>query len=150
MDQVNAMTDQYISWIRGEVLRLDLAGKDAVLALTFEELAASYNGCGPEFLPDAARQVLDKITSEFAPAFMVHDCEFSKSNARKVAFDASNRNLLINCVKCALDAAPWNSLRRYALLAKAWTIYRACDKFGWSAWLAAYNKNTKKKGNTHE
>ena len=127
--------------LRAEVSRLELQGRDAVLALTLDELDAAFNGCGPEFLPDAARQTLDRVTSVFAPAVMVHDVEFTLADGLKAAFDAANLRLLVNCAKCALDAAPWNSWKRYTLLGESWAIYRACDKFGWSAWLAAYNKN---------
>ena len=37
--------------LRGEVSRLDLQGRDAILALTLDELDSSFNCCGPEFLP---------------------------------------------------------------------------------------------------
>lgn len=127
--------------LRAEVTRLNLRGRDIVLALTLEQLDAAYNGCGPEALPEAARQVLDKITFVFAPAFMIHDVDFAQADGLKAAFDAANLRLLVNCVKCALDAAPWFSRKRYLYLCEAWLIYRACDKFGWSAWLAAYNQN---------
>ena len=132
--------------LRAEVSRLDLQGRDAVLALTLDELDAAFNGCGPEFLPDAARQTLDRVTAVFSPAFMVHDVEFTLADGLKAAFDAANLRLLVNCAKCALDAAPWTSLKRYALLVESWTIYRACDKLGRIAWLSAYyekQKNTK-------
>ena len=124
-----------------EIARLNLAGKESVLALPLEQLDASFNGCGPEYLPPAARKALDKITAVFAPAFMVHDVDFTYADGLKAAFDAANFRLLVNCVKCALEAEPWTSWKRYTLLGEAWAIYRACDKFGWSAWLAAYNKN---------
>ena len=127
--------------LRAEVSRLDLQGRDAVLALTLDELDAAFNGCGPEFLPEGVRQTLDRVMSVFAPAFMVHDVEFTLSDGLKAAFDAANLRLLVNCAKCALDAAPWDSCKRYALLGESWAIYRACDRFGWSAWMAAYNKN---------
>ena len=127
--------------LRAEVSRLDLQGRDAVLALTLDELDTAFNGCGPEFLPEGVRQTLDRVTSVFAPAFMVHDVDFTFADGLKAAFDAANLRLLVNCAKCALDAAPWNSWKRYALLGESWAIYRACDKFGWSSWLAAYNKN---------
>lgn len=130
--------------IRREVIRLDLYGADAVIAMSLSDLATAYNGCGPESLPEAARQALDKITSTFSPAFMVHDVDFTLANGLKAAFDAANKRLLLNCVKCALDAAPWTSWKRYAMLSEAWAIYRACDKFGWAAWLSAYNKNQTK------
>ena len=127
--------------LRAEVLRLDLQGRDAVLALTLDELDAAFNGCGPEFLPEGARQSLDRLLSVFAPAVMVHDVDFTLADGLKAAFDAANLRLLVNCVQCALDAATWNSWKRYTLLGESWAIYRACDNFGWSAWLAAYNKN---------
>lgn len=127
--------------LRAEVARLNLQGRDIVLSLTLEQLDAAYNGCGPEYLPSFARKALDKITAVFAPAVMVHDVDFTNADGLKAAFDAANKRLLVNCVKCALDAAPWYSRQRYILLAEAWAIYRACDKFGWSAWLAAYNQN---------
>ena len=128
--------------LRAEVARLNLQGREVVLALPLDELDATYNGCGPEYLPSFARKALDKITAVFAPAVMVHDVDFTNADGLKAAFDAANLRLLINCVKCALDAAPWNSGKRYTLLGEAWAIYRACSKFGWSAWLAAYNQNT--------
>ena len=131
-----------LNHLRSEVSRLDLHGRDAVLALTLDELDAAFNGCGPEFLPEGARQTLDRVTAVFAPAVMVHDVDFTNADGLKAAFDAANKRLLVNCVKCALDAAPWYSRKRYILLAEAWAIYRACSKFGWSAWLAAYNQNT--------
>ena len=128
--------------LRAEVARLNLQGREVVLALPLDELDATYNGCGPEYLPSFARKALDKITAVFAPAVMVHDVDFTNADGLKAAFDAANKRLLVNCVKCALDAAPWYSRKRYILLAEAWAIYRACSKFGWSAWLAAYNQNT--------
>lgn len=127
--------------LRAEVARLNLQGCVIVLALPLDELDAAFNGCGPEYLPSFARKALDKITAVFAPAVMVHDVDFTNADGLKAAFDAANKRLLVNCVKCALDAAPWYSRQRYILLAEAWAIYRACDKFGWSAWLAAYNQN---------
>lgn len=134
-----------LNLLRAEVSRLDLQGRDAVLALTLNELDAAFNGCGPEFLPEGVRQTLDRVTSVFAPAFMVHDVEFTLADGLKAAFDTANFRLLVNCAKCALDAAPWYSWRRYALIAEAWAIYRACDKFGWIAWLSAYRDNQQDK-----
>ena len=127
--------------LRAEVSRLDLQGRDAVLFLTLDELDAAFNGCGPEFLSEGVRQTLDRVTTVFAPAIMVHDVEFTLADGLKAAFDAANLRLLVNCAKCALDAEPWNSWKRYALLGESWAIYSACDRFGWSSWLASYNKN---------
>lgn len=130
-----------LNHLRAEVARLNLLGKESVLCIAIEDLDLAYNGCGPEYLPSFARKALDKITAVFDPAVMVHDVDFTNADGLKAAFDAANYRLLVNCVKCALDAEPWTSWKRYTLLAEAWAIYRACDKFGWSAWLAAYKQN---------
>ena len=127
--------------IRSEVERLQLDGGEKVLIQPIAQLAKIYNGTGPAFLPESIRGALDKAAKPFLPAVMVHDGDFEDSDGTVKSFNAANKRLLKNCIICATDAAPWYSWRRYALIAEAWTIYRACDRFGWSAWMAAYNKN---------
>ena len=128
-----------------EAVRLGLDGADAVSAFTDEELATMYNGTGPAFLPDSIRGALDKAAKPFLPAIMVHDGDFEDSDGTVKSFNAANKRLLVNCIICATDAAPWYSWQRYALIAEAWTIYRACNKFGWIAWLSAYRDNQQDK-----
>ena len=127
--------------IRSEVERLRLYGGEKVLIQPLAQLAKIYNGTGPAFLPDSIRGALDKAAKTFLPAIMVHDGDFEDSDGTFKSFKVANLRLLVNCAKCALDAAPWDSCKRYALLGESWAIYRACDRFGWSAWMAAYNKN---------
>ena len=131
--------------IRSEVERLQLDGWEFVLAVPLDSLLKSYNGTGPDNLPEAIREKLDKIAKPFLPAVMVHDLNFTWSDGTVKAFNAANKRLLGNCIICASDAAPWNSWKRYALLGESWAIYRACDRFGWSAWLAAYRDNQQDK-----
>lgn len=135
-----------ISRLRAEVARLRLFGRDLVLALPLDALAAAYNGTGPEFLPDAIRAKLDDACRPFLPAVMVHDVDYTFSDGTVVSFRSANLRLLLNCLLCARAAMPWYSWRRYALILEAYALYRACAKFGWIAWIQAYNKNTKKKG----
>ena len=142
------MSQNDLSAIRAEVARLRLYGRDLVLALTLDAIAAAYNGTGPEFLPDAIRAKLDAVARPFLPAVMVHDVDFTTSDGTVGSFQAANRRLLANCIICALDAHPWHSWRRYALILEAWALYRACTQFGWIAWIQAYSKNTQTKGNT--
>ena len=127
--------------IRSEVERLQLDGGEKVLIQPIAQLAKIYNGTGPAFLPESIRGALDKAAKPFLPAVMVHDGDFEDSDGTVKSFNAANERLLKNCIICATDAAPWYSWRRYALIAEAWTIYRACDKFGWIAWLSAYRDN---------
>ena len=134
-----------ISRLRAEVGRLRLIGADLVLALPLDDLAAAYNGTGPEFLPDAIRAKLDDACRPFLPAVMVHDVDFTLSDGTVGSFRSANRRLLVNCIICALDAHPWHSWRRYALILEAWAIYRACTQFGWIPWILAYSKTTQER-----
>ena len=130
--------------LRAVVARLRLIGRDLVLALPTDALAAAYNGTGPEFLPQRIRQKLDKIARPFLPAVMVHDVDFTFSDGTRRSFLVANQHLLCNCIICACDAHPWHSWRRYALILESWALYRACHKFGWIAWIQAYSKTNKK------
>ena len=132
-----------VSTIRAEVARLRLFGYLIVLALPLDVLAAAYNGTGPEFLPDSIRAKLDNFARPFLPAVMVHDVDFTFSDGTVGSFRSANRRLLVNCILCALDASPWYSWRRYALIIEALALYRVCTQFGWIAWIQAYSKNTK-------
>ena len=127
--------------LRAEVERLRLDGWESVAILPIDALAASYNGTGPEFLPDTIRAKLNKIAKPFLPAVMIHDLDFERSDGSVQAFNEANDRLLENCVRCAIDARPWYSWRRYVLIVEAIAIYRACCKFGWAAWLSAFRKN---------
>lgn len=130
--------------LRAEVERLRLDGWESVAILPIDALATSYNGTGPEFLPDTIRAKLDKIAKPFLPAVMIHDLDFERSDGSVQAFNEANDRLLENCVRCAIDARPWYSWRRYVLFVEAIAIYRACQKFGWIAWRSAYLKNQTK------
>lgn len=134
-----------VSHLRDEVARLRLFGWIIVLALPLDVLAAAYNGTGPEFLPDAIRAKLDDFARPLLPAVMVHDVDFDYSDGTVGSFRSANLRLLLNCLICAFDAHPWHSWRRYALILEAYALYRACAKFGWIAWIQAYNKHQKER-----
>ena len=129
-----------VSNLRAEVERLGLLGMESVISMPIEDLADAYNGTGPEFLPQRIRQKLDEICRPFLPAVMVHDVDFTLSDGSSRSFLIANLHLFCNCIICACDSHPWYSWRRYVLILEAWTIYRACTKFGWIAWIQAYNK----------
>ena len=131
---------QDLTSLRTDVARLRLLGMDRVLALPIEVLATAYNGTGPEFLTQAIRRKLDAACRPFLPAVMVHDVDFTQSDGTRRSFLSANQRLFWNCIICACDAHPWYSWKRYALFLEAWAIYRACSKFGWIAWIQAYNK----------
>lgn len=136
--------------IRNAAIRLHLIGSTWLKYLPIDVLATAYNGTGPEFLPQRIRQKLDAACRPFLPAVMVHDVDFTFSDGSRRMFLVANQHLFWNCLTCSMHAHPWFSWRRYVLIIEAWTIYRACNKFGWIAWRLAHNKNTQKKGTTNE
>lgn len=133
--------------IRAAAIRLHLFGSLMLAYLPLDVLAKCYNGTGPAFLPDAIRAKLDAIARPFLPAVMVHDVDYAFSDGSPASFRAANIRLLLNCLICAVASTTWYSWRRYALILEAWALYRACSKFGWIAWILAYNKT---KGKTNE
>ena len=138
---------QDLTSLRATVARLRLLGMERALALPTETLAAAYNGTGPEFLPRRIRQRLDALTRPFWPAVMVHDLEFTFSDGTRRSFLIANQHLLWNCIICANNAYQWNNWRRYALYIQAYSMFRAVShpKFGWTAWVQAYNKTQNRK-----
>lgn len=140
------MTYPELTDIRDAAIRLHLDESQYLAYLPIEVLAASYNGTGPEFLPDSIRQQLDAACRPFLPAVMIHDVDFTFSDGSEASFRQANLRLLRNCITCANNAYPWTNWRRYALYLQAWAMYRAVShpKFGWVAWIQAYNKRKEK------
>ena len=132
--------------IRNDAIRLHLDGSQRLAYLPMEVLASSYNGTGPEFLPQKIRDKLDAVCRPFLPAVMIHDVDYTFSDGSEESFKQANTRLLSNCITCAIDAHPWNSWKRYSLVLEAWAMYRAVShpKFGWVAWIQAYNKRKEK------
>ena len=140
------MTHPEITAIRDAAIRLHLDGSQHLEYLPMEVLAAAYNGTGPEFLPQKIRDLLDGACRPFLPAVMIHDVDFTFSEGSEESFKQANSRLLSNCITCAMDAHPWTSWKRYSLILEAWAMYRAVShpKFGWVAWIQAYNKRKEK------
>ena len=130
--------------IRDDAIRLRLIGYTLLVYMPLDVLDAAYNGTGPELLPQKIRDKLDSVCRPFLPAVMIHDVDFTMSDGSRRSFRIANLRLLLNCITCAMDAHPWTSWKRYALILEAWSIYRACEKFGWVAWIQAYNKKQNK------
>ena len=101
------------------------------------ELARSYNGCGPEWLPSAVREKLTEYFAIFEPAFMIHDWRFSRSDGTSCCFNFANFELEQNLRRIAKAKYGFFNWRRYRALAAAKIIVGACDRFGWSAYIAA-------------
>ena len=130
---------------------LNIMGMDFVLSFSVDAICKAYNGIGPQFLPEKLRNKVTSYLSVFEPAAMPHDLRFEMSDGTRASFDYANCEFFVNCHKCAKAAYPWWSWRRY----RAYAVIDAMDKFncgdpGWRAWIDAFNKNTKQKGNPNE
>lgn len=127
----------------GEAKAFGLDGVERAAALDPARLCAVYNGTGPEWLPAAAREILDDIADDILPAVLIHDVDFSLATGEVGDFDAANRRLGANGVACARMRYPWWRPRRYRVMRMARFFAAACEIFGWTAYLAAMKEAQK-------
>jgi hypothetical protein len=115
----------------------DLKLTDAgwVACFSPEELAAVYNGIGPEWLPYALREKLTKYLAIFAPACLIHDFHYWIGDGTLKDFNYANDILEANCRKCINAETKWYQLlRRSAGYYAAHLMAEACRRYGWSAY----------------
>ena len=82
-----------------------LEGREILDKYTDEELAALFNGIGPEAFPSWLRTALDALHPSLAPVAMIHDVEWSESDGKEETFAASNARFRRNGCKVA-SASP--------------------------------------------
>lgn len=122
-------------------VRLNLSGVELFAQLGASVIRREYNGIGPEFFPAELRAKVTAWLSLFEPAALIHDLRNYKSDGMRWAFHYANREFLENCRKCADDAYPWYSWRRYRARWIARLLFRFVDgQPGWVAWMNCYNK----------
>ena len=136
MGEANKKKEAHVAALRQKAYELGLYGV-SVLSVPLADLAKHYNGCGPEFLPAAAREKLTTYLTIFEPAFLIHDCSFAMGDGSTAAFHAANTELEYNLRRIAKATYPWYNWRRYRALAAADLITGACARFGWVAYIAA-------------
>ena len=126
-----------------EVMRLKdlceeygLEGRGILSKYTDEELAAIFNGIGPDAFPQWLRSALDALHPSLAPVAFIHDVEWHESDGTESAFAESNARFRRNGCKVASAAFGWWRPRRYLVMWDAVKFARICQRFGWSAWLA--------------
>jgi hypothetical protein len=133
----------------------DLKLTDAgwVACFSPEELAAVYNGIGPEWLPYALREKLTKYLAIFAPACLIHDFHYWIGDGTLKDFNYANDILEANCRKCINAETKWYQLlRRAAGYYAAHLMAEACRRYGWSAYRTGRveNESEKVKGEGEE
>lgn len=124
----------------------NLSGVYFLNRLTLEQLAAAYNGIGPEFFTAKLREAIDKLHPDLECCAFVHDNRWEYSDGSYCAFKASNIELAENGEAIAYQKYAWYDPRRYIRARQARLFADLCQTFGWAAYRAAY-ENHKKKGN---
>lgn len=121
-----------------EICALKLGGMEFARQFSYDQMRADFNGCGPEWLKQSYRNLLDAIFAEFAPAFLIHDLRFAHSDGTDESFHAANRELECNCLILADAHHAWYSPLRYWRRHQARLVYEACALFGRGAYNEAY------------
>lgn len=123
----------------------DLEGFDFLSSYKYGEIAAAYNGIGPEWMPAELREKVSGHLDLFAPAALIHDMRYQVSDGSRFGFNFANMEFHENCLKLADHAYPWWNWRRYRARLVAHALYDFVrSQCGWVAWTEAQRKNFKK------
>ncbi|MCP3967667.1 MAG: hypothetical protein GY750_12305 [Lentisphaerae bacterium] len=132
-------TLKQIRKLKATIHEYDLEAPDNFFLCTDKELAAMYNGAGPDWLGDWGRERLTSRLDLFEAAFLVHDFEYTCSDHTEEGFDDANKRMWQNMRKIIFGIYSWHRISDWDNIAywlvKAFTAYRACARLGWSAWM---------------
>ena len=123
--------------------RYELENREILAKYTDEQLAAIYNGIGPEAFPQWLRAALDAVHPSLAPVAFIHDVEWHESDGSEESFAESNVRFRRNGIAVACAGFGWWRPRRYKVMWDAVKFARVCQRFGWSAWRAPYEARQK-------
>ena len=134
MGEANKKKEAHVEELLMQASILPLYGAEEITDIPLAELVRVYNGCGPEWLPSAAREKLTTYLAIFEPAFLIHDWRFSRSDGTRCSFNFANFELEQNLRRIAKAKYGFFNWRRYRALAAAELIAEACSRYGWSAY----------------
>ena len=121
----------------------ELEGREILAKYTDEDLAANFNGIGPEAFASWLRTALDALHPSLAPVALIHDVEWSESDGKRETFEGSSARFRRNGCRAATASFGWWRPRRYIVVWDAVKFARICQRFGWSAFLAPYEAREK-------
>lgn len=124
-----------------------LDGIDAVRSLGMDAIAAAYNGTGAEWMGEALRHALDKLSEVFLPAILIHDCDYAYSDGTMLSFQRANNRLEYNMLTIADSEYAWYNPIRYLRRRQARLFAEVCRVFGIVAYASAFEQHTKDKRN---
>lgn len=109
--------------------------------MSWSEIDSAYNGIGAEWMPDEARELLDKWFTVFRDAIIIHDCDYQRSLTleEKLADDV---RLLRNMRRCIRHIIPfWHIFKRLELFSVADFFYVIVTKWGDDAFWQGKKQN---------
>lgn len=87
------MTILEVQDILDDMARIPNFEMGAASGASLEAIRRAYNGCGPERWPQELRDKLDAETALFAPAIVVHDMDFDRSDGKEDSLHEANERL---------------------------------------------------------
>ena len=98
------------------------------------ELAAIFNGIGPDVFPDWLRNTITALHPSLAVVAFIHDVEWHESDGSREKFTESNERFKTNGYAVAKFKFGWYDPRRYIVMNQARRFGNICQLFGWGAW----------------
>jgi len=111
-----------------------LENREILDRYTNAELAAIFNGIGPDVFPDWLRNVITSLHPSLAVVAFIHDVEWHESDRSKEKFTESNERFKANGYAVAKHQFGWYDPRRYIVMNQARRFGNICEIFGWQAW----------------
>jgi len=150
------MTPNDIKLIYDDALKIEGFDIGSARDMTFEEICEAYNGTGPERWPANVRDKIDSMAKLYAPAVLVHDCDFTLSDGSEDGLEAATERFRKN-TDAILDyyyprwtwqqlKASYRHERGVAVTVKAALDIGVSMRFCRQAWLEAYDKKQEKEG----
>ena len=116
-----------------------------------EKIDEYYNGTGPDRWPQEVRDKIDELTSFYAPAVVIHDCDFAKSDGSIKGLIVATERFRYNtkmilkhyyplwCIQWLKDGKYRKTRSKLAALKVAMDI-GVSEKFCEQAWKEAHDK----------
>lgn len=139
-------TLQEIREARNIALDCHLKDSGYFCQLPIEEVQRICNGIGPEWMPEAARAILDRRHPSLKVPAMLHDVHYQYGTGTDEDFHAANHCLYKNGCIMAKEIYPWWNPVRYFVMHDAAKLANLCDLFGRKAYNEAIASRIRKYG----
>ena len=127
--KMNRYSVSYVRRLREHCDRIGVRAPASFWTADCRDLAAAFNGVGPDRWCPAFRAVVSWLLKPFFTAALPHDWEYSLPRKSYRAFTAANRRFIVNSSLEALDE------RRVSLVFMGVALAVLCQLFGWGGYL---------------